>query len=87
VLPDAGAFAGDDVNEAEIRAVRIKSEYARICFEEALPRLRQLGRRDLVAAVERILADYVHSQTASKGEAQQNLLRRAAGKAKQLFAR
>jgi hypothetical protein len=86
VLRDAGAFAGDDVNEAEIRSVRIKSEYARSCFEEALPGLRQRGRRDLVAAVERILADYVRFQTASKGQTQRNLLRRAAGRAKRLFA-
>jgi hypothetical protein len=78
VLPDAGAFAGGDVSEDEVRAVRIQSEYARICFEEALPRLRQLGRRDLVSAVERVVSDYIHSQSASERPAQRSLLRRAA---------
>ena len=85
VLPDAGAFAGDDVSEGEIRAVRIQGEGARVCFEDALPRLRQRGRPDLVAAVERIVAD--HIQSAGNVQAKQNLLRRATRKAKQFFTR
>ena len=85
VLADAGAFAGADVGEAEIRAVQLRSEYARICFEESLPGLRRLGRDDLVLAVERVIGDYVQSQRASGRSAQAGLLRRVARKLKNAF--
>jgi hypothetical protein len=80
MLADAGAFAGIDVSENEVRSVRIRTDYARICFEEALPGLRQLGRRDLTAAVESVVADYVRLKTEGARHPQRRLLRRVARK-------
>lgn len=86
VLGDAGAFAGGDVRAEDIRAIRLQSEYARICFEEALPGLQRLGRRDLVAAVEHVVADYLHTQAAGGRQAHRNLLRRAARKVRRALS-
>jgi hypothetical protein len=63
-LAEAGAFRVDDIDGREIRSTRIGTEYARLCFEEALPGLRKLGRTDLVAAVEHIINEYVREQEA-----------------------
>ena len=86
VLADAGAFAGIDVSESEIRSVRFKRDYACMCFEEALPGLRQLGRRDLTAAVESIVADYVRLKTKPRHR-QRRLLHRVARKLTRFFPR
>jgi hypothetical protein len=80
MLADAGAFAGIDVSENEVRSVRIRTDYARICFEEALPGLRQLGRRDLTAAVESLVADYVRLKAEGARHSQRRLLRRVVRK-------
>ena len=87
VLADAGAFAGVDVSESEIRSVRFKRDYACMCFKEALPGLRQLGRPDLTAAVESVVADYVRMKTESARHTQRRLLRRVARKLTRFFAR
>lgn len=63
-LAEAGAFPGDDIDAREIRSTRIGTEYARLCFEEALPGLRRLGRTDLVAAVEHVVNQFVREQEA-----------------------
>jgi len=87
LLGDAGAFAGADVSESEVRSIQIRSDYARICFEEALPGLRQRGRRDLSAAVERVVADYVRLKTEGARQPQDLLLRRIARKLTRLLPR
>ena len=87
VLADAGAFAGVDVSESEIRSVRFKRDYACMCFKEALPGLRQLGRHDLTAAVESVVADYVRMKTESARHTQRRLLRRVARKLTRFFPR
>jgi len=87
LLPHAAAFAGDDVGEREIRSVRVTSDYARICFEEALPGLRRLGRPDLTAAIESVVADYVRSKTEGAQQPGRHLLRRVGRKLTRLFPR
>jgi hypothetical protein len=87
VLADAGAFDGADVTAEEIRAVRIQSEYARICFEEAVTRLNQLGRRDLTEAIEGVLAHYARSQAEKARHAQRSPLRRVARNVTRFFPR
>jgi hypothetical protein len=82
-LADAGAFEQDDVREADIRAIRIKTEYARLCYEEALPGLERLGRTDLVEAVGSAIRDYQRRQSPVGGSrAGSGLLRRAVRKLK-----
>jgi hypothetical protein len=63
-LAEARAFPGDDIDGREILSTRVATQYARLCFEEALPGLRRLGRSDLVAAVERVVDDFVREQRA-----------------------
>lgn len=57
-LADAGAFDENDVTEADIRAISIKTDGARLFFEEAVPGLVRLGRHDLVGAVGTVVEDY-----------------------------
>jgi hypothetical protein len=83
-LAEATAFPGHDIGESEIRASRLRSEYARLCFAEALPGLRRLGRFDLAAAVEQVIDDYVQEQQASTRPAP-GLLHRVARKARRLL--
>jgi hypothetical protein len=78
VLTEAGAFGGADLSERDIRAVRIRTEYKRACFEETLPALRRLGRHDLASAVEHIVNDYVLSAS----PVHRRLMRRATRKLK-----
>ena len=85
VLGEADAFPGADVGAGEIRAVRLRSDYARICFEEALPGLRQLGRHDLAAAIDDVVAAYRRSQAG--GVKLPRVLRRIARKVERLIAR
>jgi hypothetical protein len=85
-LQASGAFAGGDVSEAEVRAVRIRSDYACVAYEEALPHLRRLGRDDLAAAVEVVVGNYYQSQ-ARVPPPRRSLARRVAGKVTRLLTR
>ncbi len=64
--PSGGAFPQGDLRADEVRSVRLWSEFARICFEDALPGLRRLGRDDLVAVVERLVRDYERQKAAKR---------------------
>jgi hypothetical protein len=75
VLPQAGAFAEDEVSESDVEGIRISSEYARLCYEEALPGLRRLGRTDLVAAVTTAVRDYVEAQPPQRSYRGRSFLR------------
>ena len=57
-LGDAAAFAENDVSEADVAGIRIGSAYASLCYEEALPGLQRLGRRELTRAVQRAIRDF-----------------------------
>ena len=50
-LAEAEAFDEHDVRAADIRSIEIRTHYARVCYAEALPGLRAIGRTDLADAV------------------------------------
>jgi hypothetical protein len=79
-LARAGAFEDDDVTADEVRNIRIKSEYARICYEEALPGLRQIGRTDLEEAVAKAIRDYAAAQAPTGAPRARNWLGRGVRK-------
>jgi hypothetical protein len=81
-LSDAGAFDQNDVSEADVRAIRIKTEGARLFIEEALPGLERLGRSDLVAAVHAVVDDYKRESARASRRSGKGLLKRVARKLK-----
>jgi hypothetical protein len=76
-LADSGAFEEDDVAEADIRAIRIKTEYARLCYEDALPGLQRLGRSDLVDGVRNAVREYHQQRSAAGRTSKTGLIKRA----------
>ena len=50
-LAEAEAFDEHDVRAADIRSLEIRTHYVRVCYAEALPGLRAIGRTDLADAV------------------------------------
>ncbi|MBT8409502.1 MAG: hypothetical protein KJN93_07745, partial [Alphaproteobacteria bacterium] len=51
-LANAGAFAGSEVDPSELRNTIAPNRYSLQCFTDALEPLRQMGRHDLVDAIE-----------------------------------
>ncbi len=87
-LKAAGAFAAGDVSEGEVRAVRIRSDYACVAYEEALPHLRRLGRDDLAAAAEVVVGHYYcQSHAARQPPPRRSLVRRVARKLRSALTR
>jgi hypothetical protein len=86
-LARAGAFEDDDVTADQIRGIRIKTEYARICYEEALPGLRQLGRADLEEAVARAIRDYAATRAPTPAPRAGHWLRKGVRTLKHSLAR
>lgn len=85
-LTRAGAFKDDDVTADEVRNIRIKTEYARICYEEALPGLRQIGRTDLEEAVAKAIRDYAAAQAPTGAPRGRDWLGRGVRKLKRSLA-
>ena len=50
-LERCGAFKKNDVEAEEVRRIKIKSDYARQCFLQAIEPLQKRGRDDLVEAI------------------------------------